>query len=206
MNEMIIRSVKKREVALVAAAVLSKESMRMTRSRLVGVVIMLLAAVSAIAVPTAPAAAASGTRALQLAHLWNLKSGLCMGVEGGRTSNGSRVLQWNCNGAPDQLWNVDFSGSDRQVVNYLRSPSNQYACLGVSGGSTAQGAQLVVWQCDGSRNQKWSAQGSSACGGHILVNQGSGQLISVEGGSTSNGAPVIQWPHGSTPDQTWCHE
>jgi hypothetical protein len=69
--------------------------MRMTRSRLGGVVITLLAAVSAIAVPAAPAAAAPGARALSLVHLWNLKSGLCMGVEGGHTNPGSRVLQWH---------------------------------------------------------------------------------------------------------------
>jgi ricin-type beta-trefoil lectin protein len=177
----------------------------MTRSRLIGVVMMLIAAMVAIAVPAGPAGAATGALGKQLTTPWNLNSGLCMGVEGGHTNNGHRVIQWGCDGTDNQKWWIDFSGDYSEVVNRRASDSRKVACLGVSGGSTADGAQLVVWECDGSDNQQWRTEGSPACGGHILVNKGSGRLISVEGASGSQGAPIILWHWGGTPDQTWCH-
>jgi hypothetical protein len=34
----------------------------------------------------------------------NRNSGKCMGVTGGSAQNGAAVVQWDCNGHPDQRW------------------------------------------------------------------------------------------------------
>lgn len=137
---------------------------------------------------------------VQLRNL-NTNETKCMGVEGGRPANGSRVVLWEC-GSSDHWWAVDFDGGYHEI----RNNNDRSKCLGVLGGSHNQGAPLVTWDCDGSPNQKWRTEGSSECDGVILVNQATtpAQLASVEGGSTQNNASIIQWPHGSTRDQTWC--
>ncbi|MFG1605746.1 RICIN domain-containing protein [Actinoplanes sp. NPDC049265] len=186
----------------------------MKRTSALASLIAVVAAVPAASVPAAAAAAAPGPRAgrasadsdYRVVRLRNLNSGRCMGAEGGTPANGTRVIQWTCTGSGDQAWYVNFDGSYSEVVNFRRGPGSTDACLGVSGGVTTQGAQMVTWQCDGKANQQWRVEGSSECGGVILVNASAGMLASVEGRSTANGASVIQWPHGSTRDQTWCVE
>jgi hypothetical protein len=114
--------------------------------------------------------------------------------------NLSRIILWDCTGADDQYWLVDRAGFEHSIVNY----EGYGFCMGVLGASGDRGAQVVVNECDGSANQTWELEPSSACGGYIVVNKQTRYLASVEGRSTANGAPVIMWPHGSTPDQTWC--
>jgi hypothetical protein len=166
---------------------------------------MLLVAMSTVLAPATPAAADT----FYYYQLLNLNSGglnRCAGVDGGNMRNLSRIILWDCLREDDQFWKVDNGGAGsgpgpwHQIVNYEGSGF----CLGVLGASAAQGAQVVVNECDGSDNQKWRLEPSSACGGYIVVNWQTRFLLSVEGRNTSNGTPVIMWPHGSTSDQTWC--
>jgi hypothetical protein len=38
----------------------------------------------------------------------------------------------------------------------IRNSANQNKCLGVLNSGTADGSQLVIWDCNGSNDQKWS--------------------------------------------------
>lgn len=182
------------------------------RLRLVAAASLLVTVVSAAVLPAAPAAAAPASDASPVAaaayqgyfRLRNLNAGYkCMGVEGGEVNTLSRVLLWDCldgSAGGDQTWLIDTASASLAVKNY----ENPYYCLGIMGGSRSQGAQVVVAPCDNTANQRWHMEGSSECGGYILVNNSSEMLASVEGRSTANGAPIIQWRHGGTRDQTWC--
>jgi galactose oxidase len=39
-----------------------------------------------------------------LYNIENLNSGQCLGVSGGSKALGAQVVQWSCNGHPDQEW------------------------------------------------------------------------------------------------------
>lgn len=73
--------------------------------------------------------------------------------------------------------------------------------VGVAGGSTADGAKLILWTPDGSANQQWRVE--ERPGGNVLINKGSGKVIGVWGGSKQSGAALLQWHADGTPNQLW---
>jgi hypothetical protein len=74
---------------------------------------------------------------------------MCLGVNGASIFAGAQILQWACNGSPDQSWN--YNASTGQFTN-----ANSGMCLGVLGASMAQGTHLVQWPCNGSPDQQWT--------------------------------------------------
>jgi hypothetical protein len=81
-----------------------------------------------------------------------------------------------------------------RVVN-----SKSGKCMSVEGGgSTANGANVIQWTCNGGGEQLWYWSGSR------LKNFKSGKCLSVAGGgSTANGAEIIQWSCNGGPEQNW---
>lgn len=75
-------------------------------------------------------------------------------------------------------------------------------CLDVTGGSTANGAQVIQWTCHGGANQRWTALYAGG-GYYYLRAQHSGKCADVAGGSTANGAKVIQWTCHGGANQQW---
>jgi hypothetical protein len=88
----------------------------------------------------------------------NANSGLCLEVPNNSTTAGVQLDQWACNGGSNQQWALDSVGS------YTSSTDHGYelTALGsglvadVSGGSTAQGAQVIQWATNGQTNQAWT--------------------------------------------------
>ncbi|MEU0483790.1 ThuA domain-containing protein [Streptosporangium sp. NPDC006013] len=75
----------------------------------------------------------------------NLKSGKCLDVPG--TPVGTQLLQWTCHATsvPDQVnqrFNLVATGD-----HYRISSARTGLCLGVSGGSQADGGALIQWNC-----------------------------------------------------------
>ena len=115
------------------------------------------------------------------------------------------------------------SGTDARVSQYSRSyltsngftpyrynhaldhpqyaNSNSRMCLSVAGGgSTADGADVIQWSCNGGSEQQWKWTDGQ------LVNWKSGKCLSVAGGgSTANGADIIQWSCNGNPEQQWTY-
>jgi hypothetical protein len=91
-------------------------------------------------------------------RLFNRYSGKCLGITGGSTAAGAQAVQWTCNGNPDQTWYFRWTGANtsagKPIYNIVNHNSGQ--CLGVTGGSTAVGAQAVQWPCNGHADQEWS--------------------------------------------------
>jgi len=75
-------------------------------------------------------------------------------------------------------------------------------CLGVSGASSAAGAQLQSQACTGGDFQKWRFV-KDAAGYFEVVNVGSGKCIDVTGGSTANGTTMQQWNCSGADYQKW---
>jgi len=124
--------------------------------------------------------------------LINSNSGKCMDDPG--SSNGVKMIQWDCYGGSNQDWYQGTSYSDGSVD--LRN--NTYnKCLDVPNWSTSNGTQLQIWSCTGGSNQRFYSQWS---GGYLFrfKNVNSGKCVEVYNWSTSNGGIIDQWTCSDT--------
>ena len=116
-------------------------------------------------------------------------SGKCLDVEGGSTSNGTFVNQWQCHGGDNQRFNLVHLGGGY----YSLIANHSGLCLDIIGGSKNAGTRLQQWQCHYQDNQKfnliWHTDGS-----YSLVAKHSGLCVDVANASLNNGAQVTQWP------------
>ncbi|MFB7669418.1 RICIN domain-containing protein [Kitasatospora sp. NPDC056138] len=151
----------------------------------------LLALVISSTVAMEPSASAATGTGLQ-----NQKSGLCLGISGGGSSDGTPAIQWECNHNDDQAWSFVPASDGFEIVN------GSGKCLEAPGWTTVAGAQLGQWACHGGANQIWYHSGSDTGPIH-LINKNSNMCMSDQGGSMSWGASIIQWPCNDAADQLW---
>jgi hypothetical protein len=71
----------------------------------------------------------------------------------------------------------------------------------VKGASRDDGANVQVWEANGSTAQRWWI--TKAGDAYTLINVGSRKVLDVERGSTDNGANVLIWEHYGVPNQQW---
>lgn len=71
-------------------------------------------------------------------------------------------------------------------------------CLTPYGGSSANGAQMVQWDCNANHAQIWYQQDDGS-----IVNASSRKCLTPYGGSGSNGANIVQWDCNGKPEQRW---
>ena len=155
---------------------------RFTRKLLVG--LATLATASGLSVNAAHAGLYDG--------IYNLNSGRCLGI-----ANGLAGI-WNCTTHPDQTWH--WGAYFPYQYNYRQLINGNGQCLGVQGGSTAQGARVVAWTCNGHEDQYWFYNSTPD---YTVSNYSSGMVLGVYGGSTANGAAVVQWGGNGNGDQGW---
>ncbi|QEO13398.1 family 43 glycosylhydrolase [Agromyces intestinalis] len=65
--------------------------------------------------------------------------------------NASTVTQENCGTGTNQQWQVQTSGSYVQIQSRATGE-----CLDVNGASTADGAAIITYTCNGATNQQWT--------------------------------------------------
>lgn len=74
--------------------------------------------------------------------------------------------------------------------------------IDVSGGSTADGGNIIQWRDNGGNNQRWQLQYDGK-GYFKIKNVNSGKLMDVASGSTSNGGNILQWTDNGGDNQKW---
>lgn len=75
-------------------------------------------------------------------------------------------------------------------------------CLDVSGVSTANGANIIQYDCHGGPNQQWTLTDKGG-GYYLAVAKHSGKCLDVAGVGTGNGTNIIQYDCHSGPNQQW---
>ena len=70
-------------------------------------------------------------------------------------------------------------------------------CIGVRNGNSESGTPLLLWECNGNADQRWS-----------LTSQGylqglTGKCIGVRNGNSENGTPLLLWECNGNADQRW---
>jgi len=76
------------------------------------------------------------------------------------------------------------------------------SCLDVSGASTANGAQIQEWGCNGTAAQAFSVKDTGG-GTFNLVNPNSGKCVDVNARGTANGTKIQLWDCNGSPAQTF---
>jgi hypothetical protein len=95
-------------------------------------------------------------------------------------------------------WGDDSPGG--QVTAIVNRNSGK--CVDVVSASSADGAEIIQWDCHGGTNQQWEAR--STGDGHVqLISRHSAKCLDVSGASTANGARVILWPCNGGTNQQW---
>jgi endoglucanase len=75
-------------------------------------------------------------------------------------------------------------------------------CVDVISASTADGAEIAQYGCNGGGNQRWQFQ-DAGNGYYRVIATHSGKCLDVSGVSTANNARIIQWTCGSGQNQQW---
>ena len=84
----------------------------------------------------------------------------CLGVQGGGDANGTRIGAFAClgTGHPDQYWPLGTAGFGGNNINNYQAffdPNTPAQLIGVAGGSTGNGAAVVLWFSERTSNQFW---------------------------------------------------
>ncbi|MDT0308742.1 RICIN domain-containing protein [Streptomyces sp. DSM 44917] len=111
-------------------------------------------------------------------------------------SDGDNVMQWECNGTPNQAFTVRAHGPDHYTL-WAKG-----LCLDVAAASPDAGANVQMAYCSGVAAQDWRFE-PLGDGRYRLVSAVSGHCLDVTGGRPEPGTNVIQWTcTGGTP-QVW---
>src|SRR5690606_2916452 len=88
-------------------------------------------------------------------------------------------------------------GQSGEVVN-----RNSGKCVDVVSGSTADGAEIIQYDCHGGANQQCRLEDAGG-GYHRIVSEASGRCLDVDGASTADNARIIQWACNGGANQQW---
>lgn len=114
----------------------------------------------------------------------------CMDAEGG-TRRGARLIGYACSGAANQQFFFNRNGTITQGL----------LCLDASGGYGKDGDGIVLWDCHGGANQRWTLGADGALRG---IN---GKCMDLQGGDNPVywvvNQPVILWGCHGGRNQVW---
>ena len=122
-------------------------------------------------------------------------------------SGTGRVLLMSCPIMGSTLNTITFGDQDfgNSVGAYYKLVNrNSGLVLGVSGGSLANGAQLIQWTDTGSEDQAWHV--TTTNGVTRFGNRNSGQVIGIWQAGTAEGDDAVQWLDTGSADQAWTLE
>jgi hypothetical protein len=137
----------------------------------------------------------------------------CVSTSGGGTTNGTPIIQWDCdpnyNPWDGQVYSVVPVSPPGSNYFQIRPDSNTGMCLDVAGGpsATQNGAVVGLWECLGEAqtNQIWHIVelASPNNGWFAFIAKHSGRCMSVSENSTANGARFLQWDCAWAGNQQW---
>lgn len=125
---------------------------------------------------------------------------LVLDVDGGKTANGTKIIQWESHGDANQIWKVE---SFPNGYFRLHSALDNRKCLVVLNASRDNGGKIILWDCspNGQDNEWWQPvpQGNN----YSIRNNRSGKALDVPSGDHTWGLQIIQWEAHTGLNQQW---
>ena len=115
--------------------------------------------------------------------------GKCLDAEGG-VREGARVIGYACHGQANQTFDHARSSSGPMRIGGL--------CVDAQGGAGRQGDELILWKCNGQKNQSWQWSGNRLVGVNNLC-------VDLKGGDGHwlGNQPAILWSCNGQKNQAW---
>lgn len=134
----------------------------------------------------------------------NVTTGLALDVKSGKAANGSNVQLYTPNGSKAQRWVMEDTPLIKNGTYAFSSDLTVYGMLvlDVKSASKSSGANVQVYQSNGTDAQKWVLTYKGA-GAYTLASKNSGLLLTVDGSSRSNGGNVVQKTNENSDYQRW---
>lgn len=127
----------------------------------------------------------------------NVATGKFLDVHNSSTTPGANVKVWQSNGGNAQKWRLIEQPSPLPDGLYSIHPKSDYnKVLDVANGSKSNGANIWLYQSNGTLAQKWHTSRNSD-NTYTFVAANSGLAMDIDGGRMVNGANVQQytkWP------------
>lgn len=128
---------------------------------------------------------------------------LSLDVKGGNFASSSNVQVYTSNDSAAQRFRLRSTSAD--VANgtyFIRMASRANSVLDVSGGSSADGANVQIWQNNDTGAQKWNFS-RNVDGSYTIVNAASGKALDVKNAAASSGTNIQQWSRNGSAAQRW---
>lgn len=131
-------------------------------------------------------------------------TGKALDVSGGSSSNGANLQQYTMNGSGAQKFILKNTSQKKIAENTynLRSSLAEGKVLDVSGASRGNGANVQLYQMNGTTAQSFRAK-YNGDGTYTFLAEHSGKALDVDGGSCRDGANVQQYDSNGTAAQKW---
>lgn len=131
---------------------------------------------------------------------------LCIDLAGGNYANGTNVQLYSSNNTLAQKFKItDIHGKKGEDINgtyFINMTSYQFKSLDVAGASTADGANVQIYEGNGSAAQQWKIS-TDANGESTIINVGSKKALDVNGDHYAPGTNVWQYSPNGTTAQKW---
>lgn len=128
-------------------------------------------------------------------------NGKYIDLNGGTIAKGTNVQCWNGNGSSAQKWNLVRQGVVSNDTYFIGNAADKSYRLEISGRSTENGANLLLYGAHGATSQQFKFEKQSD-GFYTLTNVNSGKQIDVAGGGKTAGTNIQQWGDYGT-NQKW---
>ena len=131
-------------------------------------------------------------------YIKSRNSDKCLRTLDGSSANATSVVQYTCGTNGFEQWTLNAIGNDQW--NLVHVASGKYG--DISGASTENGGNHIIWPSNGGDNQKWRLldQGD---GYYHIVNVNSGLLLDISNASSDDNANNIQWTDNGGYNQDW---
>jgi hypothetical protein len=135
----------------------------------------------------------------------NVGSGLSLDVAGGSSASSANLQQWTGNSTTAQRFTVRDcdAGLSCTSTYVLRSSALLSRVADVEAGSNRSGANIRLWDYNGTDAQKWSLSYNGLTGYYTLRNVNSGCVLDACGGAAWNGTNIWQYASNGTLAQCW---
>lgn len=128
---------------------------------------------------------------------------LSLDVKGGNFASTSNVQVHSSNGSAAQRFRLRATSATIDNGTYfIRMASHTGSVLDVSGGSSADGANVQIWQNNDTGAQKWNFS-RNVDGSYTIVNAASGKALDVKDAAASSGTNIQQWSRNGSAAQRW---
>ena len=146
-----------------------------------------------------------------------LDSRMVLDINSGKAINGQNIQIYKSNGTKAQEWHIVIYKSQQQLLDELaienkntitdglyeiHSVLDSTAVLDVKSGSLDNGANIQLYEANGTEAQVWKITNLSD--GYVsIINEKSGKALDVTSAKTVNGTNIQQYTSNSTKAQKW---